>query len=106
MGILLAVIWLHFLGDFVLQSNFMAQGKSKSMLILTFHVCVYTIPLLLLGWKYALINGLAHWVVDFFTSKATAYLYNKKENHWFFVVIGFDQALHMTILFLTLQYIF
>jgi hypothetical protein len=100
------VVWLHFLGDFILQSDKMAQNKSKSIKWLSAHVCVYTIPLLLLGWKFALINGLAHWVVDFFTSKATTKLWEKKEVHYFFVVVGADQALHLTILLLTLQYIF
>lgn len=102
MRLILAIVWLHFMSDFILQSNEMATKKSKSMIWLTIHVIVYSFPFLLLGWKYALVNGLAHWVVDFFTSRATSRLWEKKEVHWFFVVIGFDQALHMTILFLTL----
>ncbi len=106
MWLILSVIWLHFLGDFILQSDKMAQNKSKSLKWLTIHICVYTLPLFVLGWRFALINGLAHWVVDFFTSKATSKLWEKKEVHYFFVVIGFDQALHMTIMFLTLGLIF
>lgn len=106
MGLILLVIWLHFLGDFILQSDKMAQTKSKSIKWLSIHIFVYTLPLLVLGWKYAVINGLAHWVTDFFTSRATSYLWAKKEVHWFFVIIGADQAIHLSILLLTIGWIF
>lgn len=105
MALFLVLIWIHFLADFVMQTNEMAQNKSTSLRWLTIHICVYTTFFVAFGWQFALINGAAHWIVDFFTSKATSYLWKKKEVHYFFVVIGFDQALHLTILFLTTQYI-
>lgn len=96
-----ALIWTHFLADFILQSDAMARGKSKSIKWLSIHIAVYTLAFLLFGWKFAIVNGAAHWCVDFFTSRITSKLWEKKEVHWFFVVIGADQALHMTILFAT-----
>ena len=101
--VLIMVVWAHWIGDFVLQSDQMARMKSKSNFWLLFHTGVYTVVLLaLFGWKYALINGVAHTVVDYFTSRFNAKMWEKKEIHWFFTGIGFDQACHYTILLLTI----
>lgn len=97
----LIIIWLHWLADFVLQTDKMATNKSTSMKWLLSHVSVYSVCLLIVGWKFAIVNGLAHLIIDFFTSKATSYLWKKGDRHNFFVVIGMDQALHLSILYLT-----
>lgn len=100
---LLIIVWLHLFADFFLQTDKMAISKSSSNAWLGVHVTAYTIPFLIFfGWKYALVNGAAHFVTDYFTSRTTSYLWKKEERHWFFVVIGIDQALHMTALILTI----
>ncbi len=102
---IIVLIWLHFISDFILQTDWMALNKSKRMAPLLTHICVYSTPFaLVFGWRYAAINGLAHFATDFVTSRVTSFLYQNKKNHWFFVVIGFDQALHLTVLLLTLSY--
>ena len=102
MNTLLMVIWLHFFGDFICQSDSMAQNKSKSNKWLGIHVSTYMIPFcLVFGWRYALINGLAHFIVDWNTSRVTSRLWQEKRVHDFFVVIGLDQALHMSMLLWT-----
>jgi hypothetical protein len=97
----ITIFWVHFLADFVLQTNKMAINKSTSSKWLGVHVLVYSAVLLIFGWKYALANGVAHFVVDFVTSRLTTYLWKKEERHLFFIVIGFDQALHLTCLIAT-----
>ena len=112
MMILLAVIlilWLHFIGDFLLQTDEMALNKSHSWKWLSIHALVYGLPfyvvLGLINFKagviYALINSILHGLVDTVTSRITARLWAKGERHWFFVVIGLDQVIHYTCLLLS-----
>jgi len=114
----LIIIWAHFIGDFVFQNDRMAINKSKSNSWLAIHCLVYTyilmlfcnIPLGIPGtWTltyWALINGAVHFAIDYCTSRGTSYLWQKNERHWFFTLIGFDQALHMTVLFITYKLMF
>lgn len=101
---IIILIWLHFVSDFLLQSDKMAINKSKSNKWLCLHVLIYSLPLLWFGWIFAAINGFLHFITDFITSRVTTKLY-ANHKHWFFVVIGLDQALHMSALILTLQYL-
>ena len=99
--ILMIIIWLHFVADFVLQTDKMAQNKSKYSEWLLLHVGVYTAPFLIFGWQFAIFNGLMHVLTDFGTSRWTSYLWQKGDRHNFFVVIGLDQAIHITTLILS-----
>jgi hypothetical protein len=104
--IILAIIWLHFIADFLLQTDYMALNKCKSISALSFHCIVYSIPFLAFGPEYALLAGMFHFPVDFVTSKITAKLYEQQRIGLFFKVIGLDQAIHMTVLVLTFEYFF
>lgn len=101
LNMILVILAAHFIADFILQSDWMAQGKSKKMLPLTIHISIYTIFLCLIDWRWALINGAAHMFVDFFSSRAVSYAWNKGERHWAFALIGLDQLIHYICLFVT-----
>jgi hypothetical protein len=99
------IVWIHWVADFVLQTDQMAQNKSKSNRWLSIHIIVYSLPWFIFGWKFALVNAAAHWLIDWVTSRITSQLWAKKDVHNFFVVIGFDQAAHLTILILSAVYL-
>ena len=96
------LIVIHWLADFVLQTNKMAQNKSKSFKWLSVHVAVYGLALLIFGPMYAAINACLHFATDAVTTRLTSYLWQKGDRHNFFIVIGLDQALHMICLVSTL----
>lgn len=112
--LILVALVIHWVFDFVLQSSWMATNKSKSNVALGAHVGVYTCgmalfaliafgPMSMAAVWFTLINGGLHFLTDFCTSRMTSYLWQKKDVHNFFVVIGFDQLIHATTLIVTIN---
>lgn len=112
------VIWLsfwHWVADFVCQTHWQATNKSKDWNALLRHVTVYTIIMGITGSMtlqsldrcaiFVAVTFIAHLLTDAVTSRWTAKLYAKQDWHNFFVVVGFDQFLHIAQLWLTLAYI-
>ena len=112
---LLSLTFLHFISDFVLQTNWMATNKSKSQKALGLHCLVYGLPFLVFGnVPFVCYIIITHYFVDFTTSRITSKLFKEWYDyqfvsgeetcktgpnlHNFFVVIGFDQFLHFAIL--------
>ena len=89
----------------------MGNNKSKSNYYLSLHVGVYSLGLFFLSfvlfpgdtWAYgfiwAVINGVAHFLTDYVTSRATSALYKEERYQDFFNVIGIDQMIHHITLF-------
>lgn len=118
MGQFLAVLTVHWVADFILQTHWQAQNKSKNNWALTAHVAVYTVCLFVAGlfifgvidkagvvYLWAMANGILHWVTDYYTSRATSKLYAKQDWHNFFVVVGLDQLIHQFTLAATMMLI-
>lgn len=106
--VIMSIIAIHWIADFVLQSDWMAKNKSSNNKALLSHVGVYTIALLVFGivflpieyaYTWALVNGALHHGVDYVTSRINTYLWSKGRVHDFFVMVGFDQLIHYTCLF-------
>lgn len=104
----------HFLGDFVLQTDEMAKGKSSSMKWLALHIGTYSAVILItavffLPWwqavAFAAFNGGLHMLTDYFTSRMSSKLWAQGRVHDFFVVIGADQLIHVLTLYWSYVYV-
>lgn len=121
-----SIIIIHWIADFVLQTDKQAKGKSKNWSDLLMHTAVYSLiwatPLIIIriyggfellndtfgGVKIMLfipITFICHTITDYFTSRLNAKLWAKGDVHNFFVSVGFDQVLHYIQLFLTYYYL-
>lgn len=120
MNYFILLLFCHFVADFLFQTDEMATKKSKSLYWLGEHVIAYILvmfnillPVLILCGEpvykiitFVLLNGVLHFITDYFTSKQTSKLHAKGDIHNFFVVIGLDQFIHTSTLILTYNYIF
>jgi hypothetical protein len=119
-------MFVHFFGDFIMQTDEMAKGKSTSIYWLTMHVLAYSKTMIcfavvfviayffitnenvdvIMILPYIAINMGLHWVTDYFTSKQTSKLWAQQKVHEFFVMIGLDQFIHATCLIGTYYLLF
>jgi len=112
------IIIIHWVADFVLQTDKMAKGKSKNWDDLLSHTGTYSliwfIPVFIMIyyfhyspylWLFSFITFIAHTITDYFTSRLNSKLWLEGKTHLFFVSIGFDQILHYVQLFLTYYYL-
>lgn len=116
----LALLAVHWVADFVLQTHWQASNKSKNNEALARHVGVYTLVLFFatpfifpgtiwiakLWLAFVFLNGALHFGTDYFTSRWTSKLYAKEDWHNFFVVVGIDQLIHQFTLALTAIWLF
>lgn len=106
----LVLLTVHWIADFVLQTSWQAENKSKRLDALAWHVGVYTgvlaVAAIVLfgieGAPFAAVNGSLHFTTDYFTSRLNSRLYAKayptQRWHNFFVSVGFDQLIHQITL--------
>jgi hypothetical protein len=108
-GTVMTILLIHFIGDFVLQTQDQAANKSTSNRYLALHVFNYSLfttvawfmflPAKIMFPFVFIITFVAHFLTDYFTSRWSKGLWEKKEVHDFFVAVGFDQFMHAVQLF-------
>ena len=119
------IIFIHWIADFVLQTDWQSQNKSKNNFALLSHTSNYSLVWLLpmclvfgvmkegattewIVWTtlyFSMITLVAHTITDYFTSRLNSKLWSEGKVHYFFVSVGFDQVLHYGQLFLTYYYL-
>ncbi len=109
-GYLFIILITHWVGDFILQTDWQAKNKSKNNQALTIHVVTYcSLWAIVISFILSPLNVLAflvmtfacHWGTDYVTSRINTKLWSQGKVHWFFVSIGFDQFLHYVQLIIT-----
>ena len=114
-SVFIMIILIHFLADFGLQTHEQATNKSSSDKWLFYHVGVYSLIWILgafiicsdwkLSFGFALLTGVIHYLTDWITSRISKPFFAKQDFHNGFVVVGFDQVLHMIQLWFCVKYI-
>lgn len=118
--LILWLLFLHYVGDFLLQTEAMALNKHHDNRALASHVLGYLwalwIGLLLYGSvhdrglteastlhivAFVFLNGFLHWVTDWFTSRWNAELWALPSKRAFFRCVGYDQLVHVSTLVIT-----
>ncbi len=110
-GFLFLIFLIHTVGDFVIQTDWMALNKSKSWRPLLAHTSVYslcyTVLLLCAPWKsvlaFILFTFGTHTLTDMFTSKLSSYYWAIENRKGFWITIGFDQLAHIGALLLAVK---
>lgn len=118
--VLNAIIIGHFIADYVFQNRFIKKNKLLMMLIhslmymvffgVIFYAATFKMYDASLILQYVILNGLLHYAVDVIVD-IVKNIYNKQDyedlgNIGFFTTIGFDQLIHISILFHTYVYMF
>ena len=100
---------IHYVADFLVQTQWQAENKSKNMTALVRHVASYSLcfaPFMYImpqnGVQFFLANALFHFMTDFITSKASSSAYKEGNMKAFWGVIGFDQLIHHVTIMLLL----
>lgn len=111
--VIFGILIIHWLADFVIQTDWQAKNKSSNNKALLTHTFVYSLcwvlfALILFGYNpsfscFIIITFIAHTITDYFTSRLNSKLWKEGKVHNFFVSVGFDQLLHYVQLFLTYQ---
>lgn len=111
---LIFILLIHFLADFCLQTSDQATQKSTNVHALFRHCLTYSLVWLVAG--YCIFDNVyagfiffaitlpCHFITDFITSRLGKPLWESKNYHDGFVMVGADQVLHYIQLILT--YIF
>lgn len=94
MQLLMLALSAHFIGDFGMQSRWMATEKGKSWEILFYHVAIYTATLVLAFMFYG--RELSMWSIAIIF--ITHFLIDACKSRWNIIELWIDQVLHCVVL--------
>lgn len=107
-NITLAIILLmHYVADFLLQSQNVRKNKHDSLEEMFTHIGIYSVVMMCTTWVLGLppiwwaINVLAHLAVDFMTAPASHSFFSTEDYWWGMNIVGLDQLIHIFILIAT-----
>jgi hypothetical protein len=109
------ILIMHWICDFVLQTDWQAKNKSSNNEALLKHVWSYSFVFFIAMVLFSPYSGMdkfdlaiflgitfvAHFITDYFTSRLNTRLWKQENVHEFFVSIGADQCYHFIQLFIT-----
>lgn len=104
------ILIIHYIADFVMQTDWQAKNKSSNNEALLSHTLNYTAWMTVLGmfmfldyrmFMFGIITFVCHTITDYWTSRLNSKLWKEGRVHWFFVSVGGDQMLHYIQLFTT-----
>lgn len=106
---IILILFVHWIADFIVQTDYQGKNKSKSNLVLSRHILSYSLVMFLLALivfdidypkalVFTVLNGLLHFSVDYISSRCTYYFYSQENMKGFWTIIGLDQFLHVMIL--------
>jgi len=116
MARIILLLFIHILGDYVLQGKKLSSGKALNFLKLLLHVVIYTAVLIVLspfalgltfmqGLIFSLINGGTHLIIDFISGKLKHH-YSGKNDAIYYATIVTDFILHISILISSYIYLY
>lgn len=104
-------ILAHFIGDYILQNDFVARNKKSSSLVCAFHVFWYMLPFLLCGlsWLQLVLIAIQHFLQDrtefvvwFMKAKGSGKFAQEPFAPWSIIVT--DNILHIAWMWLVIKY--
>lgn len=107
------IMLIHWIADFICQTRWQAENKSRDLDALFGHVMTYSavfliamLPILGLTGSilFTAITYITHVLTDFFTSRFNSWAWTHRPK-LFWVGIGFDQYIHLVTLCATYLYI-
>jgi hypothetical protein len=107
---LVILLFMHWIADFVFQDDKTALNKSENNKVLAAHCGIYSIAMactvfplfcwfsnapLTTTFIFFGLMFISHFGIDYITARANKKLWLNNQRHWFFVMVGFDQFLHI-----------
>ena len=106
--VIVYLLFTHWIADFVVQTSWQAENKWCNDGALLRHILSYTVVIFVAMFAItfdinyalaaALFNGFTHFWIDLATYRVNHEFLEEKNYHKFFVGVGLDRALHLSLL--------